>query len=1401
MECCTLCTLLLSLLVNGYLSGALCQMDGQGAGDVTRPDTSGTVALNRGQTDQGQTLAGYSPITMNSTPAKSKNTVYQGIDVKIHRNLLLAMHKGYNSKLRIKRDNSPSIFDMTSTGSVLSPHTTSNSGSSTSTVTSLPVETPNTNLKSSSDMQTLQFTKSPEEVTFSADKVPISGPNSSGYASEKSPKLPDSASVESPKILHIGGLFELSGKDGPSGRSELDAALLAIDHVNKMDIIPGYQLTLLYNDSKCDPGFGTDAFFDFVYRKSNESSLVMVMGSACTEVTKTLAEIVPYWNLVLISYAATSPALSEREKYRTFFRLALGDSALNPARRMLVQHNKWDKMAALYEEHESLSLAFNEMNKDFSAHDIVIKSSTSFKDARLEVPGQLKEIMDMDVRIIIGGFTEAAARQVFCQAYKLGMYQPRYVWIMVGWLKELWWRDVHDTNCTKDEMAVAVEGAFTIVSLNGLMADGKSVANLTTSEFVSAYYKANGSLPMSIFAACTYDTVWTMALTLRQATEEWAKNGTAPLLHQLSYDRMADVKETFISTMENLEFPGVSGPVSFKGSDREGISAVYQVQGGNLTQVAIHLPSSTHLDFDCDSCHKILWQGKSYGRTPKDELVIVARPKTIEVAVFYTCAGLCTVGLIMAVSFLTYNLHHRRLKFIKLSSPKLNNVATIGCILVYTAVIMLGLDDRTLTDSVFPIICSVRAFLLAAGFSLAFGAMFAKTFRVHQIFTRAHHGLVKSKLIQDTHLLVIIGVLLAVDSSVVLVWVVVDPMSRHVTNTTKEVSPDDEDLIFQEQLTTCHSNHLQKWLGAFYAYKGLLLIFGVYMAWETRHVKIPALNDSQYIGLNVYNVVIMSVCVVVISNILSNQPTLAYAMEASFMFLSTTVTLCLLFVPKIYAIVTSGGNPVIACTGILVDNTNTRRFVFDDRKEIYYRAEVQNRVYKRELVELDQNLARLERLLEMPLVPCTKLTDQLLYLLPESKIDGTPCGQRRYRREFDRCSSISDGGEGVMYEETEDDDILTDMGFGPPFDSSKQQRPTNAEKSGSKTLNKLGRSLSIGSGNRPHKRRKPREIRKISGSLRIEVVDEDSNSTSNNDDTQSQYGSSHLETGSATLCSSPSRTPAEVCLEQAKTTKAESRPSVSELRTVRCGSDFDIWLEKHQRLSDLRTNGNSPSKIRKTLRNESRQHVIDKVEPDQSSSSKHFVPSQPNPSLQQPPAANPTCLEHYVTHTQATDTANHPSDDNSRNDSYRSFLTPTQANDHSRGHNSENHQNFQLSPVPITHSTGSPMHKPKDYSSTQTSLNRNINEKTSDLIHFSDSRQTSIKKNVKRTSHFQEIPSQPGNEHVTTGNLPDKLTPATLKKPNAPNKKQRIKKLEDDLLKIQQELDDLKGQPCGTSEL
>lgn len=70
-----------------------------------------------------------------------------------------------------------------------------------------------------------------------------------------------------------------------------------------------------------------------------------------------------------------------------------------------------------------------------------------------------------------------------------------------------------------------------------------------------------------------------------------------------------------------------------------------------------------------------------------------------------------------------------------MSSPHLNNLIIIGCILTYSSVIFLGLDSQLSSVAAFPYICTARAWLLMAGFSLAFGSMFSKTWRVHSIFT------------------------------------------------------------------------------------------------------------------------------------------------------------------------------------------------------------------------------------------------------------------------------------------------------------------------------------------------------------------------------------------------------------------------------------------------------------------------------------------------------------------------------------------------------------------------------------------------------------------------------------------------------------------------------------------
>ena len=64
-------------------------------------------------------------------------------------------------------------------------------------------------------------------------------------------------------------------------------------------------------------------------------------------------------------------------------------------------------------------------------------------------------------------------------------------------------------------------------------------------------------------------------------------------------------------------------------------------------------------------------------------------------------------------------------------------------------------------------------------------------------------------------------------------------------------------------------------------------------------MKIPALNDSRYVGMSVYNVVILSVVGVPAALMIEHAQDASFALTAFFVIFSTTVTLCLVFVPKV----------------------------------------------------------------------------------------------------------------------------------------------------------------------------------------------------------------------------------------------------------------------------------------------------------------------------------------------------------------------------------------------------------------------------------------------------------------------------------------------------------------------
>ncbi|KAH3825000.1 hypothetical protein DPMN_126862 [Dreissena polymorpha] len=85
-----------------------------------------------------------------------------------------------------------------------------------------------------------------------------------------------------------------------------------------------------------------------------------------------------------------------------------------------------------------------------------------------------------------------------------------------------------------------------------------------------------------------------------------------------------------------------------------------------------------------------------------------------------------------------------------------------------------------------------------------------------------------------------------------------------------------------------------------YVYKGLLLAFGTFLAWETRNVTVEELNDSRNIGACIYSVVVVCLIGVPLQHILpTDQINPAYVLETCILLFSTTTCACVIFLPKV----------------------------------------------------------------------------------------------------------------------------------------------------------------------------------------------------------------------------------------------------------------------------------------------------------------------------------------------------------------------------------------------------------------------------------------------------------------------------------------------------------------------
>uniref|UniRef100_UPI002953B87C gamma-aminobutyric acid type B receptor subunit 1-like n=1 Tax=Panthera onca TaxID=9690 RepID=UPI002953B87C len=294
------------------------------------------------------------------------------------------------------------------------------------------------------------------------------------------------------------------------------------------------------------------------------------------------------------------------------------------------------------------------------------------------------------------------------------------------------------------------------------------------------------------------------------------------------------------------------------------------------------------------------------GAPPADQTLVIKTFRFMSQKLFISVSVLSSLGIVLAVVCLSFNIYNSHVRYIQNSQPHLNNLTAVGCALALAAVFPLGLDGYHIGRSQFPFVCQARLWLLGLGFSLGYGSMFTKIWWVHTVFTKKEEKKEWRKTLEPWKLYATVGLLVGMDVVTLAIWQIVDPLHRTIETFAKEEPKEDIDVSILPQLEHCSSKKMNTWLGIFYGYKGLLLLLGIFLAYETKSVSTEKINDHRAVGMAIYNVAVLCLITAPVTMILSSQQDAAFAFASLAIVFSSYITLVVLFVPKVRRLVTRG---------------------------------------------------------------------------------------------------------------------------------------------------------------------------------------------------------------------------------------------------------------------------------------------------------------------------------------------------------------------------------------------------------------------------------------------------------------------------------------------------------------
>ena len=674
------------------------------------------------------------------------------------------------------------------------------------------------------------------------------------------------------------------------GTAAIHAVKLARDHINnRPDILPGYRLELIVADSGCNiVSKYAIAFAKHFIEQSTDKVIAGIVGPGCSDSTLLLAPVLARKEVQVIQIAPSATS-SELLKHNTTFRIFSTALIYVEEFRELARKNNWHRVALLYDgSRELFRLNYQSFLDTKDANVTVSYESPLYPDFF-----PISEIRTLQTRVVFAFVSGGVAGHLMCIAYHLDMIYPTFQWIFHD--RSLGSFEANITashngvpyTCSDKQMREAMNG----IILNSYIfeptnKDQKSLpVNLSYNEY---YQQFNDTLSdtMSIddlvgfkWAASFYDATWALALALTKSLPDLESRGLYLDNYSLGDGEITKIISNKLLDQSEINFMGVSeSRVKFE-CNRE-----------TRTTLKIAKVSCTSTGCTEEALGIYNESGLHLVGVTKDTFIndtFQETPVTVHLAIGTILLLAISAVLIITVLIHLTNIVYYNFKPIKATSPNLSHLIFSGCYLLLVSMIFFVIKDVFDFSAIaYGVLCNLYTLCISLGFTLVFGTICAKIWRVYRIF-RHFRSERAGGAISDNALILFVILLLFVDMSLGIIWILFDPWLQKTSG----------EFIGTEIIvtSTCTCNYTLVWILVISAYKGLLILVVVLLAILNRKIQRKEFKHTKKVSMYVYTEILMAGITLPIFQVLSGINFTASLIVLSLLLLAT-VCGCLGFV-------------------------------------------------------------------------------------------------------------------------------------------------------------------------------------------------------------------------------------------------------------------------------------------------------------------------------------------------------------------------------------------------------------------------------------------------------------------------------------------------------------------------